>query len=135
MNDDIENQITQLTKVLYGQGTSTEFGCSDEDVDTMKAFCQKLEPYKPYCVVKHWTIWDIQTPVITEGKHPPMALIKADHILDDELQRFPVGGWVRSTAIVEIYKNCIFRTNNSSYILVGSGTRKNVDLDDVGRFF
>lgn len=101
----------------------------------MKKLNQLLKPYKPFCVVKHWCIWDIQSPSITEGRQGPIYIVKADYIIDDELKRFPSGGWVRTTAIKEVYENCIFRTGSSSYILVGEGTRKDVDAKDAVKFF
>lgn len=135
MKNDIENQISHLAGVLSSEGTPTDFGCTEDEMESMKERTLTIKPYKPYCIVKHWTIWDVQLYEGNQDKHEATALIKADHIIEDELKRFPVGGWVRSTLIVEIYENCIFRTNNSSYILVGKGTRKNVAIDDVTRFF
>lgn len=101
----------------------------------MKAVNKSIKPYKPFCVVRRWTIWDLKAPSIDEGKHEPVALIKSNEIIEDELDRFPVFGWVRSTAILKVYKKCIFRTKNTSYILVGEGTRLDVNVDDATRFF
>ncbi|PKF53754.1 hypothetical protein CW748_17690 [Alteromonadales bacterium alter-6D02] len=83
-------------------------------------------PGKPKCVVKDWVIWNIEP-----SQSAPdfvISLIKADYIIYDELDRFPAGGWVRTSAILSIHEYCIFATNNTNYILVGSGARKTSNL-------
>ncbi len=135
MDNELENEITLLANIYYGEGEKVEFGCQEAEIEEMKSFNKSLKPYKPYCVVRQWCIWDMKAPSIDDGSHPPIALVKADDIIEDETKRFPVGGWVRSTEIIEIYKKCIFRTRNSSYILVGEGTRLDVDVEKAARIF
>jgi len=135
MSKELENEIALLANVFYGEGEPTEFGCHESEIALMKEYVESLEPYKPYCVVANWKLWDIQAPIIQSGEHPPVLVVKADQIIEDEMNRFPPGGWVRSTEIKEVHKKCIFRTINTSYILVGSGTKLSVDLEDVMKFF
>ena len=135
MSKELENEITLLANVFYGEGEPTGFGCHENEIEQMKKYVESVEPYKPYCVVALWKLWDIQAPIIQSGEHPPVLLVKADHIIEDEKKRFPQGGWVRSTEIKEVYKKCIFRTGSTSYILVGDGTKVAVDLDDANKFF
>ena len=133
MTDEMKQELARLAGVLYEPGVLTDFGCTESQIELMKEKCVQLCPNKPICVVKDWAIWDIEPP-----KSAPdfvISLIKADYIIYDELNRFPVGGWVRTTAILSIHENSIFTTNNTHYILVGSGTRKSVEFKDMTKFF
>lgn len=133
MTDEMKQELARLAGVLYEPGALTDFGCTESQIELMKEKCVQLCPNKPICVVKDWAIWDIEPP-----KSAPdfvISLIKADYIIYDELNRFPVGGWVRTTAILSIHENSIFTTNNTHYILVGSGTRKSVEFKDMTKFF
>lgn len=130
MTGTIENEVKLLADIYYEEGEKTEFGCNENEIEAMKAFNRSLTPHKPCCIVKDWCIWDVQL----SQSNQPTSIVKADCIIEDEQKRFPVGGWVRSTAVREIYKKCIFRTGSTSYILVGSGTRKPVDAESVVRF-
>ena len=133
MTDEMKQELARLAGVLYEPGVLTDFGCTESQIELMKEKCVQLCPNKPICVVKDWAIWDIEPP-----KSAPdfvISLIKADYIIYDELDRFPVGGWVRTTAILSIHENSIFTTNNTHYILVGSGTRKSVEFKDMTKLF
>lgn len=133
MTDEMKQELARLAGVLYEPGVLTDFGCTESQIELMKEKCVQLCPNKPICVVKDWAIWDIEPP-----KSAPdfvISLIKADYIIYDELDRFPVGGWVRTTPILSIHENSIFTTNNTHYILVGSGTRKSVEFKDMTKFF
>ena len=133
MTNEMKREIDRLASVLYKPGISTDFGCSESHIELMKQKCDQFSPDKPICVVKDWAIWDIKLP--QSSPDFAISLIKADYIIYDELGRFPVGGWVRTTAILSIHENCIFTTNSTSYILVGRGTRKSVEYQDMMRFF
>ena len=88
--------------------------------------CKELNSNKSVCVVESWTWWDIQQEVDSNLSQGPLCVIKSDRILYDELKRFPVGGWVRTSPLVESHFNCVFETRSTFYILIGSGTRKSV---------
>lgn len=133
MTDEMKQELARLASVLYEPGVLTDFGCSESQIELMKQKCEQFSPDKPICVVKDWAIWDIEPP--QSSPDFVISLIKADYIIYDELDRFPVGGWVRTTAILSIHESCIFMTNNTSYILVGRGTRKSVEFKDMMRFF
>ena len=133
MTDEMKQELTRLAGVLSELGVLTNFGCLESQIDLLKLNCAHFSPNKPICVVKDWAIWDIEPP--QSAPDCVISLIKADYIIYDELDRFPVGGWVRTTAIISIHENCIFATNNTNYILVGSGTRKNVEFKDMMKFF
>lgn len=133
MTDKMKDELRKLAEVLYEAGASTNFGCTEEQVDLMKQKCDDYSPCKPICVVKDWVIWDVEPP-----KSAPsfkVSIVKADYIIYDELNRFPVGSWVRTSTILNIYEKCIFTTLNTNYILVGRGTRKSVKPKDIKAFF
>ncbi|MEX1196359.1 MAG: hypothetical protein WEB57_00675 [Pseudohongiellaceae bacterium] len=128
----IENDpiVRQYVRLIHGQGDYCDFGCSKNDVEAMIARAKELFPRKPYCVASGWTWADIEIDprqadeVAQAGVHP--AFIYADNILSDEADRWAQGSCVRTTLLVAFHENCIFSTRNTSYILVGSGTRLKV---------
>lgn len=132
MTDDLKKEIARLAGVLNEPGAITDFGCSESQIDKMKEKSKQIESNKPVYVVKDWMIWDVQPP--PQLNESNVLVIKGSTIIFDELERFPVGGWVRTAAMINIYDNCIFATGNTHYILVGRGTRKIVALDDALRF-
>ena len=111
MTDEMKRELARLAGVLYEPGVLTDFGCSELQIAQMKQKCEQLSPSKPICVVKDWAIWDIEP--LKSAPELKVSVIKADFIIYDELQRFPIGGWVRTSGIVEVNKHCIFSTHNT----------------------
>jgi len=96
-------------------------------------------PYKKLCIVKNWQWWDLtlsdqDKKLFAQNGQVP-ALIKADTIIEDEADRFPRGGWVRTSPLVCFSESCIFETKNTLYLLVGNGSRKTVSLSAAVAFF
>jgi len=127
------DKLSDLQRVFNEPGTPIDFGCDETDYDEMMTRCQQIDGNKSVCVVTNWTWWDIVTGKVKGAE--PICIVKADKILYDELKRFPIGGWVRTSQLIATYHSCIFETKNTFYILVGSGTRKEVSADDAIAFF
>lgn len=127
------DKLTQLERTFNEPGTPMDFGCDEQDYDEVMARCNQIDCNKPVCVVANWTWWDLVIEGLEETEK--VSLVKADKILFDEFDRFPVFGWVRTSPLVTTHHDCIFETKNTFYILVGSGTRKEVLADDAIAFF
>lgn len=122
--------LRQWIKVVHGDGTPCDYGCTEEKVDAMIARARQLYPQKPYCVVADWTWGDIEIDprqadeVAQEGVLP--AFVYGGKIIRDEADRWAEGACVRTTLLVAFHDECIFSTRNSNYILLGPGARLTV---------
>ncbi|GIU37638.1 MULTISPECIES: DUF6957 family protein [Shewanella] len=127
-------QQAEITAELFSlEGIPTAYGCRMDDIEQMKLHCKSIQPFKAWCVVSEWIIWIIDVPQGTPGTHPIKELVLANHIIEDGQGRFPSGGWVRTTMVIHTHHNCIFETNNTFYILVGSGNSKRLSLNEFGQ--
>jgi hypothetical protein len=62
-------------------------------------------------------------------------LLYAHTVVTDSARRFSPGDWVRSTLLVDRKSNCLFETQNSVYILLGTGSRKTAEPAVVASIF
>ena len=90
-------------------------------------------PSHAYCLVADWAILDLDIPTrqrkaITDRQLIP-ALVYALTVIQDSKGRFPPGDWVRTTLGVSFTHDCLFRTKNTVYVLMGSGRRLRTDLN------
>lgn len=133
------NSISQFWISQEEPGEPSAIGCSEADVHKLFEKYKALFEYKPYCVVKDWKWCDVllrEEDVANfndEGLHPSYVI--ANHIIVDELDRFPPGGWVRTTFLNEFHSPAVFETRNTVYILVGKGTRETKSIAEAGRMF
>ncbi|KGJ89608.1 DUF6957 family protein [Colwellia psychrerythraea] len=127
--------IAKLAKAFKNDGETVGFGCEESSLPYQINIYRKINGSKTYCAAKAWCLWQIQSPLIDSGEHPEVIMLKADHVIEDELGRFPVGGWVRSSPILAVYDNCIFETGNTFYIAVGEGMQKQISAEDASSFF
>lgn len=119
--------IWMVLSFLYGEGTSCDFGCSEENIVEMVALSQEIFPSKPYRVVKHWLWADLKLDQQHLDRYKALGLqpsvIYAKEIVQDGSDRGGVGKSVRTSLLMEFHHGCLFVTRNTTYILVGSGTR------------
>lgn len=133
------SELENLVTAFSTEGDSFDAGCNESDIEKYRAKSHKLIPSKKVCIVKNWMWWDLDVTqqekqrLQQSGQYP--NILKADTIIDDEARRFPPGGWVRSSLLVNFSENCIFETRNTVYLLVGKGTRKTVSIDTAMSFF
>ncbi|MDF1622724.1 MAG: hypothetical protein P1V33_04545 [Pseudohongiella nitratireducens] len=125
-------QILQLTKGRGDLHEYCDFGCQEEAVDQMITKAKEIYPNKPYCVVGQWTWADLmisseQKQKLADESGVQPSFIYSDYIFQDNAGRYKRGNWVRSTLLVEFHSPAIFCTKNTSYILVGTGSRISVD--------
>jgi hypothetical protein len=131
----MKNYIEQLSDAFKNPSKLTEFGCELDSIELQINRCREINSQKSYCVIKNWCLWKLET---SEGYSSVLSktiLIKSDYVIDDELKRFPVGGWVRSSPIIKVHQSCLFETGSTFYIAVGPGGSKFIDVDDALAFF
>lgn len=126
--------IEKLAKAFKNPSELTKFGCDESSVEQRIETCRKINEKKSYCVVKSWCLWKLKEDAGDKLDKSTLTVIKADCILDDEFDRFPAFGWVRSTPIIGVYEKCIFETTNTFYIAVGAGGCKLIDISDALAF-
>ena len=107
-------------------------GWDYSNVDQIKGLIQQLD--KPYCIVKNWQFWDIQHLISQKVHAYSGSIVWSLCVIDDEAHRFSQGSWLRSTLIQESYNNCIFCTKNTSYILIGPGSRRKVSFYELAPY-
>lgn len=109
---------------------------SDEDA---KSLAQSKSSFTPYCLVRDWVWIDLIMPgdVLKElekiNKKPVM--LYSHTVIYDSSRRFDVGDWVRTTPLIEFTDGCLFRTQNSIYVLIGNGVRKEARLSTMVKIF
>lgn len=131
-------KLPQLTSALTQPGKAIDGGCELQDVPMYIKQLQKKSS-KPYCVVSGWCIWSLAADdnaisALSELGLKP-HIVYANHVIDDQRQRWSKGSQVRTTLLVELHDRCIFETENTFYILVGDGTEKSVNSDVVASLY
>ena len=124
---DIEYLLKQVTEMWNGNNTPCDYGCLRKEMDVMITEAKRIYPDKPYCTIEKWVWTDLTVNKGTRklymenGVQP--AFVRSQHIIDDEAKRSHLTNAVRSTALVGFHKGCLFVTRNTCYILVGPGSR------------
>lgn len=90
---------------------------------------------RQYCLVREWIIVEIdvtneyRADLATDGLSP-FVLYAADVVLHSTGKRQP-GDWVRSTYQTCFIPKHVFQTRNTTYMLVGPGSRKKATVETV----
>ena len=124
-----KDKILQFSALLNEPGIPVNFGCSVNNLKSMIMRCREIDNMKPYCAIERWMLWDVM--FSDSSNKEKILVVYANKIFHDEAQRFVRGGWVCSTAITDINEDCIFTTRNTHYILIGAGTRKLANANDI----
>lgn len=135
---ELKEFLQQCDKLLNLEGDPCDLGCSIDAARTMISRCREIYPNTPICLVSHWCWADIEFSKLDEeylaaiGTLP--AFIYSQSVIVDEQRRFPPNLQIRSSLLVEFRENCIFRTKNTAYILVGPGVRMSVNIEVFSNF-
>jgi len=125
----IEEFLDQTDRVFNDEGIPCDFGCSEHSVPAMIEYIKNnLSPY-PYAVVSDWKWIDLDVPSeiredLEQHGLKPCALFAHKVIADERMRGFRS---VRTTLLQGLYKNCIFLTQNTAYILCGPSKRVSID--------
>lgn len=124
----ISNLLYAPGEVMPGLEMSLEEACA-------RGAAAALFDAMPFCAVRDWVWIDLIVPesiretLQASGQQPVM--VYAGHVLYDSARRFEAGDWVRTTQLVEFADECIFKTRNTRYVLVGPGVRKSAEFSTV----
>ncbi len=130
-------ELESMADLLYGPGEPmTGSDMSDEEA---MAYAQIRFPLGDYCIVRQW-IWidiavsDDERAELAKTQRQPVALY-AHRVIIDMQRRWDVGDFVRTSPLRALEENFHFKTLNTVYLLLGSGTRKRAKTEAVARIF
>lgn len=108
-----------------------DFGCSHDNLPVMIDAARSKYPNSRYTAIENWYWIDIDVSDSDTEKLGKMglapSLIYTESILIDNPDRF--FRCVISTFLAEFSDNALFRTRNTTYILVGRGTRLKIPVE------
>ena len=130
-------KLNEITALLFSAGLPMSGAKVSQD-EAVKIVRERY-PYAEYCIVSNWRWIDLEvTPVqlseLTRTNRKP-AVIYADTVIYDSSRRWDVGDFVRTSFLHKFEDGFIFKTLNSTYILIGCGVRKRATLEAIGRIF
>ncbi|WP_353389049.1 DUF6957 family protein [Halopseudomonas sabulinigri] len=129
--------MSEITTLLNGSGDVMRG--SDMSNDEAMTYVRERRNQEEFCLVRDW-IWvdleltDAERRGLDETRRQP-ALIYAHSVIFDTSRRWDVGDFVRTSPLYVFEKGFLFKTFNTTYVLLGEGRRKRVTLDVVGRIF
>lgn len=130
-------EMSSITKLLNASGDIMR-GSDMSDEEAM-AYVRERWQQEAYCLVRDW-IWvdldltDAERRGLDETHRQP-ALIYAHSVIFDTSRRWDVGDFVRTSPLYVFEQGFLFKTFNTSYVLLGDGQRKRAALEVVGRIF
>ena len=130
-------KLNEITALLFSAGLPMSGAKVSQD-EAVRIVRERY-PYAEYCIVSNWRWIDLEvTPVqlseLTRTNRKP-AVIYADTVIYDSSRRWDVGDFVRTSFLHKFEDGFIFKTLNSTYILIGNGVRKRATLEAIGRIF
>lgn len=131
MTQAIQTDLESRSNLLHTAGDYCDFGCDENSLESVKQKIVEKDHVKGVRAVKNWVIWDLvvndyDASGLTDLGFRPM-MIYSTNVIFDLHTPYNVGTCIRSTLLVKFTDNCLFETKNTVYILVGRGSRKNVD--------
>ncbi|AFN76102.1 hypothetical protein PSJM300_00090 [Stutzerimonas stutzeri DSM 10701] len=131
------NDFNAVTEMLYGDGEPM-VGSAMADAQAL-AHMESLRLNTGFCLVRNW-IWldldvtDAQRAVLAKTRRQPV-MIYAHTVVYDSAGRWDAGDFVRTSPLLAFDDGFLFKTSNTTYVLLGDGVRKRVALETVGRIF
>ncbi len=126
--------IRKLMNQIFSTGEYIDFGCDPKKMLIYQQMAYGLNRNKGVCTVSGWQILTIRPcdvdrtilkDLIEEYKLQPAFLV-AEYVIEDDINRFEEGTAIRTSFLVSYHQNCLFETENTIYVLVGSGTRATI---------
>lgn len=126
-----------VSDMLYGPGQSmTGSVMTDEEA---LAHMQSLRLMAGFCLVRDWQWLDLDVTdaqrTELEKTHRQPVILYAHSVIYDSARRWDVGDFVRTSPLFSFDDGFLFKTFNTTYVLLGDGQRKRVALETVGRIF
>ncbi len=113
--------------------TPCDYGVPIKSLQKWRDQLTEVENRRPLCIVSNWIYWDIEysekhNAALKEKNFLPAAIF-SENLIWDEQKRWPPGYCVKSTWLQHFEFNCVFHTQNTSYLLVGPGTRYSISAE------
>ena len=129
------DDLQTITELLYGPGQPMP-GSAMTDEQAL-VFARKRFPHSEFCLVRHWRwidldVSDAQRVELEKTQRQPVILY-AHCVVYDSSRRWDVGDVVRTSPLSVFEEGFLFRTLNSTYLMLGDGQRKRASLETVGR--
>lgn len=129
------DDLQAISDLLHGPGEPMT-GSTMTDEQAL-AFARQRFPYSEFCLVRHWRwidldVSDAQRVELEKTQRQPVILY-AHGVVYDSARRWDVGDVVRTSPLSLFEEDFLFRTLNSTYLLLGDGQRKRASLETVGR--
>ena len=129
------DDLQTITDLLYSPGELMP-GSTMTDEQAL-VFARKRFPYSEFCLVRYWRWIDLD---VTEAQRVELektqrqpVILYAHGVVYDSSRRWDVGDVVRTSPLSVFEEGFVFRTLNSTYVLLGDGQRKRAALETVGR--
>lgn len=125
--------LEEVVDVLYSAGVPMS-GSHMSDEEAL-SYARKNFPYGNFCLVRGWLWLDIETSdqqrrALEKSQRQP-ALIYAHTVIFDSERRWDVGDFVRTSLLHQFSDGFHFKTLNSTYLLLGTGSRKPASADTI----
>ena len=122
-------------------GSPCDLGCSMSKARVYKERAYHQNRLKKACIVAEWVWMDIRMKDIKKSWlneildeiHPSFLVVK--RVIEDDAERFKENTYMRTSMLVCFHPSCIFETENTSYILAGSGKRCTISIEQAGILF
>jgi len=131
------NVRDEIYQLLYTPGDRMPGSAMTND--EALAFARQKCPFGQYCLVRDWVWIDLDVNVLQAAELQKYsrepAIIYAHSVIIDSERRWDVGDSVRTSPLVSFEDNFLFRTTNSTYLLLGDGMRKRALFDVAAEIF
>ncbi len=128
--------LNAVSEMLYGAGQPMAGSAMTDAQALAHMQSRRMEAF---CLVRDW-IWldldvtDAQRAVLAKTRRQPV-MIYAHTVVYDSARRWDAGDFVRTSPLHRFDEGFLFKTSNTTYVLLGDGVRKRVALKTVGRIF
>ena len=130
-----ETEIYTLLQDLCQKGEYSDYGCCLDEIEIFIDAAKKINTSKHVCIICDWQWWDLNAEELNSNSDSDLqrypCVIMANYVIEDQAGRFNQGDWVRSSFLTQFHQNCIFETSSAFYLLVGAGTRKSLNQDQI----
>ncbi len=129
------SDLQAITELLHGPGELMVASAMTDE--RALAFAHELLSYSEFCLVRQlrWIdldVSDAQREELTKTQRLPVMLY-AHHVVYDSARRWDIGDCVRTSFLRSFDHGFLFRTLNTTYLLLGEGQRRRAALETVGR--
>lgn len=131
------DELQAVTDMLYGPGQLMA-GSAMTDEQAL-IYSRERFSMAEFCLVRDWQWLDLdvteeQRALLEKTRRQPVILY-AHTVIYDSAQRWDVGDFVRTSPLFSFDDGFLFKTFNTTYVLLGDGLRKRAALETLGRIF